>query len=72
MTYPAIKYSRKDVDSRYADDIKYSQFKVYEITVIDKDPDSEFIDKILGLPMCSFDRHYTADNLNHDTFTLYY
>ena len=39
---------------------------------IDKKPDNEVIDKILHLPYSSFDRHYKADNLNHDVFTLYY
>ena len=72
MVYPAIKYSLKDVDARHADDIKYRKLPCYELILIDKNPDSEFIDSILDLPYCSFDRHYESDNLNHDVFTIYY
>lgn len=40
--------------------------------VIDKNPDSIIADKVESLKMCSFDRHYTADNLNHFVYNLYY
>lgn len=72
MEYPAIVYSKKNIKSTFADDAKYSMQKCYEILVIDKKPDNEVIDKILYLPYSSFDRHYKAENLNHDVFTLYY
>ena len=72
MKYPAIRYVRSSIDSTYADDIPYRNLKQYEITVIYKDPDSDLPDKIKQLSMCRFNRHYTADNLNHDVFTLYY
>ena len=72
MQYPAIVYYRKDIDSRKADDISYMQTPVYELTVIDKNPDSEIPIQISQLPMCSYDRHYTSDNLNHDVFTIYF
>lgn len=72
MEYPAIRYSKSDIRVNRADDSAYSKIKRYEITVISKTPDHEVIDKILELPYCSFDRHYVADNLNHDILTLYY
>lgn len=72
MQYPAIVYSRKDVEKRSADDIAYRKLPCYELILIDKNPDSEFIEKLLDLPYCSFDRHYESDNLNHDVFTLYF
>ena len=72
MQYPAIVYSRKDVEKRYADDMAYRKLPSYELVLIDKNPDSEFVDKLLDLPYCSFDRHYESDNLNHDVFTLYF
>lgn len=70
MKYPAIVYSRSDISPTYADDTTYLTSKEYLITVIDKDPDSEIPDKLSKLPLCRFDRHYTADNLNHDVFTI--
>lgn len=72
MQYPAIVYSRKDIEDRFANDKIYRKLPCYEAILIDKNPDSEFIDKILDLPYCSFDRHYEADNLNHDVFTIFY
>ena len=72
MQYPAIVYSRSNIENVHADDVAYLQRTQYEITVIDKDPDSDIVDKISKLPLCRFDRHYEADNLNHDVFTLYF
>lgn len=72
INYPAIVYSCDDIDNKYANDKSYMRIKRYEIIVIDKKPDNDAIGKILDLPLASFDRHYTADNLNHDVLTLYY
>ena len=72
MNYPAIVYSRSDIDNRYADNSVYMQFHEYQIIVIDEDPDSEIVKKVSNMPNISFDRHYTSDNLNHDVFTLYF
>lgn len=72
MQYPAIRYSRKDIENTHADNIAYLQKTCYEVIVIDKNPDSEIVVNLSKLPFCRFDRHYTADNLNHDIFTLYY
>ena len=71
MKYPAIVYSRKDIEIRHADDGTYRIVPGYEAILIDKNPDSEYINKIMQLPYCNFDRHYEADNLNHDVFTIY-
>lgn len=72
MNYPAIVYSRKAIDNLHANNGVYGQFNAYDVTVIDPNPDSEFIAKVSKLPTCKFDRHYEKDNLNHDVFTLYY
>lgn len=72
MLYPAIVYSRKNIENVHADDSAYLQKYSYEIIVIDKNPDSEIVNRISKLPLCRFDRHYTSDNLNHDVFSLYF
>lgn len=72
MNYPAIVYSRNDISNKYGDDIPYMQSVSYQVTVIDKDPDSTIVSDIAKLPYCRFNRHFTSDNLNHDVFTLYY
>ena len=72
MKYPAIVYSRSDIDNKFANDSVYNQSHVYSITVIDDDPDSEIVERMSLIPRCKFDRHFISDNLNHDLFTLYY
>ena len=72
MKYPAIVYFRDDIENFHANNSVYSQTTAYAVTVIDKNPDGEYVKKVSMLPMCTFDRHYTADNLNHDVFTLYF
>ena len=72
MKYPAIVYSRNRIDNEHANDGVYMQSPSYSITVIDKNSDSEIVERVSRLPMCRFDRRFTADNLNHDTFTVYY
>lgn len=72
MKYPAIVYSRYDIDNTHADNRVYAQNTAYQVIVIDEDPDSEIVKKVAMLLKCNFDRHYTSDNLNHDAFTLYF
>lgn len=72
MQYPAIVYSRKNIDTTFANNGAYRLAPSYEAILIDKNPDSEYVEKILLLPKCRYDRHYKSDNLNHDVFTIYY
>ena len=72
MQYDAIRYSKKTIDSKYANDRKYSMIDCYEIIVISRLPDNPVIKKLLSLPYCSYDRHYVADTLHHDVLTIYY
>lgn len=72
LQYDCIVYSRNNIENKFANDSVYSQYNSYEVIVIYKDPDSDIPKKVSMLPMCRFDRHYTADNLNHDVFTIYY
>lgn len=71
LKHPAIIYSRSDIRNRPADDMVYSQFTFYDLTVIDKNPDSLLVYAVASLPRCKFGRHYKSDNLNHDTFTIF-
>lgn len=72
MQYPCIVYRRDNLDTVFADNKPYKHKKRYQITVIDRNPDSDIPDKVAALPMCTFDRFFTADNLNHDVFNLYF
>lgn len=73
LTYPCIVYKRDKADTKFADDKPYSHRKRYQLMLIGQDPDNdEIYNKIAALPMCLFDRFYTADQLNHDVFNLYF
>jgi hypothetical protein len=72
IMYPCIIYKRDYADTKYADDSLYHHTQRYQVTVIDRDPDSEIPSQIAGLPLCQYDRFYTADNLNHDVYTLFF
>ena len=72
MQYPAIRYSKKKIQSVYANNSKYLMRDCYELIVISRSPDHPVIKKLLALPYCSYDRPYVADNLYHDVLTIYY
>lgn len=72
MKYDAIRYSLSNIQSKYANNIKYSKMKCYDLIVISKRPDPAVVDKILELPYSSLSRPYVAENLHHYPITLYY
>lgn len=72
MNYPCIRYMREDIVSEHADNINYRNTNRYTLTVIDKLPDNPVIEKLLELPMCSYDTHYISDSLNHNVLIIYY
>ena len=56
----------------YANDWVYLSKRRYTIVVIDKDPDTNLVQKVTNLPMSRFDRHFKKDNLNHYIFNVYF
>lgn len=71
MVYPCIVYERNYIKNQFADNSPYIHTKRYQVTVIDRDPDSEYPDLVAALPMTTFARHFTADDLHHDVYTVY-
>ena len=71
MNYDAIRYTRSKIDNTFANNSVYKQDDCYELTAIYKNADSDIPRKISRLPKCVHDRHYVADNLHHDVFTIY-
>ena len=72
LSYPCILYELSSINTLRADDRMYANMRQYLVTLIDPDPDSIYIDKILDMKYCRFDRFFVTDNLNHYTFILYY
>jgi hypothetical protein len=72
MEYPCIVYQRDFSKVDFADDIPYHGSKRYQLTVIDRNPDSEIPDQIEAMRFCAFSRFFVADGLNHFVFRLYF
>lgn len=72
LSYPCIIYSLAGIDTRHADDMKYSTKKRYIIKVIDKDPDSKIVDDVLGMPYTTMEPRFVKDNLYQTPFTTYF
>lgn len=72
LQYPCIIYNRDRINTSFADNKPYKHKKRYQVTVIDKDPDSTIHEKVAELSMCSYDRFYAADYLNHDVYNLFF
>lgn len=72
MEYPCIVYKRDYADTKFADNGVYSHKLRYQVTVIDRNSDSEIPGKVAVLPQCLFSRFFTAEQLNHDVFNLFF
>ena len=69
--YPAIVYSRSSAEQQPADNHPYINFMLYDVTLIDRDPDDGLVQKIMKeLPGSRYDRHYASQNLHHDVFVV--
>ena len=73
MLYVAIRYQLGGKDLKRASNKIYRMTNQYDGVVITRKPDSDIPDKLLArFEMISFGRPYSADNLNHYPFTIYY
>lgn len=72
MKHPCIVYERSNINTIYSNNFPYKHMTGYLATIIDPNPDSKIPEKVRQLPLSSFDRHYTADNLNHDVYNIFY
>jgi hypothetical protein len=72
LVYPCIVYHRDYAKTEFADNTPYNHVLRYMIMVIDANPDSEIPSKVASMPMSLFNRFFTADNLNHDVYNVYF
>lgn len=72
MTYPCIVYELDKYHDAYANDSLYSHKTRYQVTVIDRNPDSELPLKLNEFPYTSLESSFAYEGLNHFVFTLYY
>ncbi len=74
LKYPCFVYNRKSAFQPKANNKTYLFRPAYEVTYINRDePDPDILQKVMeAFVHCHYDRHYVADNLHHDLFTIYY
>ena len=72
MSYPCIVYAQDNAKTEFAGNHPYKRAKRYQVTVIDRDPDTMIPSDVAQLPLSNLNRIFTADNLHHFVFNLYY
>jgi hypothetical protein len=73
LSYPCIIYSIGSGDAKHADNKVYKYTHNYEVIFISKKPTLSIIEQMMTeFEMCKLSRAYSADNLNHYAFNLYY
>ena len=73
LVFPCIVYRRKSTDSIAADNRNYKNIPLYQIELIDPNPDTPYVDSLLNsFSMIKHVNSFPADNLNHYVFDLYY
>ena len=72
IQYPCIVYSLSGHLDHNADNRTYHRRREYDMVYITHDPDDTLIEAIADLPYCRMKRPYTADNLHHYPYTIYF
>lgn len=74
ISYPCIMYELVDIPTEKADNNLYIINHRYTVTLIHRKDDEELRDRLLLelQPYCSLSKIYTADNLYHYVYDLYY
>lgn len=74
MEYPCIRYRLVRDRAFFGDNKRLLSFNTYELTLIDLEPDSVYIDPILELEYCSREPggEYMSDGLYHNVFRIFF
>lgn len=73
MQYPCIRIKRVNADSTYASNKVYKIDDRYDLIYITREPDSTLVHDILWtFEKVRHTRSYTANNLRHEQYTLFY
>lgn len=72
MSYPAVVYKRAPANTKHAGNQPYNVTDQYEITVIDRNPDSQIHRSIATLPSARHNQFFIFEGLNHDVYTIFF
>lgn len=72
LTYPCVVYNKTTVRRFDANNRPYLQFIGYQLTVIEREPDSDIANSLTeNLEYCSYQTFFSKDNLNHTVLMCY-
>lgn len=73
MEYPCIVYNKTGKSRQFGNDHIYLTKQEYQITVMDRDPDTKIPDNVEShFQYCVITQYYTVNNLNHTNLNLFY
>jgi len=72
MQYPCIIFEKSDEQFKHADNSVFNRMIEYQAKVVYSDPDCPIIEQMSKVRYCRFDRHYKADGMYHDVYSLYF
>jgi hypothetical protein len=73
ISYPCIVYTRSRKSIKRADDKAYTTRTGYDVTLIQRDPDSTLVDSIFdNFTYIQYNRTFVTENLYHDVYLLYF
>ena len=72
MKYPCIAYNLDQKELVKADNINYLKRNYYNVTLIHPDPVNTIQDAIMEIPYTKFITFYSAEDLNHYRYQIYY
>lgn len=73
IKYPCVIYSKKSKYTKRADNSVWGIVDRYEVTIVTNKADTDYADKILEhVQRSSYVRRFIANNLYHDTLSIYY
>lgn len=72
MAYPCAVYMISGDSTRFANNRLYYDKVLYQVSIIDRDPDSALFHKMRRFRYSRFVRHFVASNLHNWIFNVYY
>lgn len=72
LSYPCIVYNKDPAWTDSADNVTYRRFPRYQVTVIDRNPDSLIPDRVAELTFARETSCFATSGLNHNVFSIYF
>jgi hypothetical protein len=72
LQYPCIIYTVSDLRSVHADNMPFQTSMGYNVTVVDRNPDSPVAMAVSAIQSSRFVRNFVSDNLNHFVFNIFF